>query len=147
MFERAVVVVDVGRPVAEQRTCGSCLCGAVSFTVRGPLRPVLACHCSQCRKTSGHYWAATAAPSDCVEITHEGALEWFQSSTQAQRGFCRRCGSSLFWRHASRDAWGIAAGALDSPTGLHTQAHIFFTDASDYYLIHPDEATIEGSLS
>ncbi len=38
---------------------GSCLCGAVSFEVAGTLRPPDACHCSQCRKQSGHYWAST----------------------------------------------------------------------------------------
>ena len=40
---------------------GSCECGEVTFSVTGPLSPTFACHCSQCRKTSGHYWAATVA--------------------------------------------------------------------------------------
>ena len=142
---KGAVAGAVSQPVPEKFIAGSCLCGAVRFTVCAPLRPVLVCHCSQCRKTSGHYWAATSAPWANVNIEHDGALKWFQSSVHAQRGFCRYCGSSLFWRHTAQDTLAIAAGALDGPTGLHTQAHIFFTDASDYYRVHPDEATIEGS--
>jgi len=40
---------------------GRCLCGAVRYELRGPLRPVVACHCNMCRRTSGHFAAATAA--------------------------------------------------------------------------------------
>ncbi|MCG6858134.1 MAG: GFA family protein, partial [Salaquimonas sp.] len=47
---------------------GSCLCGAISFAVTGPMRPVVACHCNQCRKQSGHFFAATDAPDDAVSI-------------------------------------------------------------------------------
>lgn len=74
---------------------GSCLCGAISFTVRGPLRPVIACHCVQCRKTSGHHVAATSAPRETIEI--RGLPVWYVSSEWARRGFCGTCGSNLFW--------------------------------------------------
>ena len=80
-----------------------------------------------------------------VEIREDGSLRWYQSSSKAKRGFCGHCGSSLFWSHAEKDSLSIAAGALDMPTGLATGAHIFFDDASDYYRVHPDEATLDGS--
>ena len=118
---------------------GRCLCGAVTFKVKGELRQVLVCHCSQCRRSSGHQWAATAAPVEAIEIDCEETLSWYRSSSRAKRGFCRRCGSSLFWREDGSPSLSIAAGSLDVPTGLNTQEHIYFDDASDYYKIHPDE--------
>jgi len=109
---------------------GSCLCGAVSYRVTAPLRPVIACHCSQCRKSSGHYVAATAAPSDAVEIT--GKVTWYNSSESARRGFCGTCGSSLFW-DGFGDHLAILAGSLDGPSGLAMEGHIFYADKGDYY--------------
>ena len=134
-----------GRVMTEALVSGGCLCGEVRFTVQGPLREVLLCHCSQCRKTSGHFWAASSAPRECVDIHQDTGLRWFQSSKEARRGFCSLCGSSLFWSHAGKQTLSFAAGALDGPTGLNTGAHIFFDDASDYYRVHPDEKTIDGS--
>ena len=134
-----------GRVVSETPISGRCLCGDVRFTVEGPLRPVLVCHCGQCRRMSGHLWAATAADRDGVRFAAQDTLRWFSSSDRAQRGFCERCGSSLFWSHEDKQTLSIAAGALDSPTGLKTQAHIFFSDASDYYAVHPDEPTYPNS--
>lgn len=123
---------------------GSCLCGAVKFVVEGPLRAVLACHCSQCRKSSGHFWASTNAPSENVSIKGSDAVTWFQSSESAKRGFCSRCGSSLFWQREDDASVSIAAGCLDTPTGLEFSQHIFLDDASDYYRIHPDDVTAPG---
>lgn len=116
---------------------GGCLCGGVRYVVRGPLRDVIACHCSQCRRTSGHYVAATGAPTDCISLTSSETLTWYSSSESAQRGFCNRCGGNLFWRpSANRGAWtSIMAGTLDAPTHLRTRHHIFVGDKSDYYTV------------
>ena len=118
---------------------GRCLCGAVTFKIKGELRQVLVCHCSQCRRSSGHQWAATAAPVEAIEIDCQNTLSWYRSSSKAKRGFCRRCGSSLFWQLDGSTSLSIAAGSLDLPTGLSTQEHIYFENASDYYSVHPDE--------
>ena len=109
---------------------GSCLCGAVSFRVTAPMRPVVACHCTQCRKTSGFHVAATSAPRGAVEVT--GDLAWFQSSDRARRGFCPVCGSNLFWDGAGANL-SIMAGTLDAPTGLTLAGHIFCADKGDCY--------------
>ena len=66
-------------------------------------------------------------------LTGEGALAWYDSSAKAKRGFCRTCGSSLFWQGTARDAIDIAAGAFDQPSGLRTTAHIYVADKADYY--------------
>ena len=115
-------------------TTGSCLCGAVAYRLEGDLRPSVACHCSQCRKTSGHYWSATQVTADQFTLTSDETLTWFASSETAKRGFCNRCGSSMFWIHeGDGGAISIASGTLDGPTGLHTDKHIFVKDKGDYY--------------
>lgn len=116
---------------------GGCLCGSVRYSVRGPLREIIACHCSQCRRSSGHFVAATGAPSDRITLESADTLVWYASSPGAERGFCGRCGSSLFWRPSAAEAnWtSIMAGTLDTPTHLNIAGHIFVADKSDYYTI------------
>jgi hypothetical protein len=77
---------------------GSCLCKSVSYETDGTLNPVLACHCSQCAKTSGNFAAMTSCAADKVRILSDATLRWFQSSEAVSRGFCSRCGSNLFWK-------------------------------------------------
>lgn len=113
---------------------GSCLCKGVTFELTGPLRPSVACHCIQCRKTSGHYVSATQVQADQLHITCDDTLAWYQSSPQAQRGFCNRCGASLFWRHAGDNgATSVMSGTLDGQTGITTAKHIFTAFKGDYY--------------
>jgi hypothetical protein len=111
---------------------GSCLCGAIRFKVSGPMRPVVACHCQQCRKASGHHVAATSAARG--NITVEGEPKWYQSSPQARRGFCGTCGSNLFWDGPGENL-SIFAGTLDGPTGLILRGHIYCADKGDYYAL------------
>ena len=115
---------------------GSCLCGATTYQVRGPLRDVVACHCSQCRKQTGHYLSATSAAVADFALLRDAELRWYRSSPLARRAFCGTCGSALFWQS---DAWpdqiSITAGTLDGPTGLVTEGHIFCADKGDYYVI------------
>jgi len=112
---------------------GSCLCGAVSFEVTGDLPGPDACHCRQCRKSSGHYFASTDVPKTSVTIHGEDNVTWFQSSERVRRGFCKTCGSSLFWDPIFRDFIGIAMGAFDQPTDTRLAIHVFVADKGDYY--------------
>lgn len=109
---------------------GSCLCGAVHYTVSGPLRPVTGCHCRQCRKTSGHPVAATGAARADVAFT--GGVQWYRSSPSVRRGFCPVCGSNLFWcgpgSHLS-----VFAGTLDTDAGISLAGHILCADKGAYY--------------
>lgn len=117
---------------------GSCLCGGVKFSVAAFTRPVVACHCSQCRKTAGHYVAATKANNSDLTIVSDETLTWYRSSEEAERGFCNRCGGNLFWRPVGGTTTSIMAGPLDAPTGLKLAYHIFAEDAGDYYEIGDD---------
>ena len=114
---------------------GSCLCGAVAFEIHGDLRPVIACHCTQCRKQTGTYMSATAAADKDLKFTETRGLKWFRSSPEAQRGFCCECGSPLFWKRDGSDTTSITAGSIDGPTGAPLEGHIFCESAGDYYEI------------
>ena len=100
------------------------------FTTPGPLRPVIACHCSQCRKSSGHFVAATSAARDKVAIT--GEVTWYQSFERARRGFFATCGSQMFWDGLG-DNLSIFAGCFDGATGATISGNIFCADKGDYY--------------
>lgn len=125
---------DEGMHMAARRT-GGCLCGAVRFTVAGTLRGVVYCHCSRCRRQTGHHYAATDAADADLSVTGEDRLTWYAASEQARRGFCSVCGSALFWKDRRRSHTSILAGAFDEPTGLQGESHIFVADKGDYYEI------------
>ena len=117
---------------------GRCLCGAVRFEVHGPLRPVIYCHCTMCRRASGHFDAATACAPQHLRLLASSTLRWYRSSASARRGFCGECGSALFWEPAHGGHVSIWAGTLEGPTGLTAAAHIFVADKGDYYEINDD---------
>lgn len=122
---------------------GRCECGKVTFSVKDVRETVTVCHCSQCRRTSGHLWASTRAPlADLVFATDEG-LAWYESSDFAKRGFCKFCGSSLFYQIQDKDHIAIAAGSLEMPSGLTLGKHIFVKDKADYYPIADDVPQIQ----
>ncbi len=114
---------------------GCCLCGAVAFEIHGDLRPVVACHCTQCRKQTGTYMSATACADSDLRLTSGRGLKWYRSSDEAQRGFCGECGSPLFWKKDGSNTTSIAAGSIDGPTGAPLDGHIFCESAGDYYVI------------
>lgn len=132
-------------PGESQWVTGGCLCGAVRYRVRRPLRPAIACHCTQCRKTSGHYVSATCARRENFVLTNSDGLEWYESSGHAQRGFCRKCGSSVLWSAHERDTITIMCGTIDGDTGLETVAHICVADKGDYYTIDPSVTQYPGT--
>jgi hypothetical protein len=114
---------------------GSCLCGGVAFEITGPMRPVLACHCNQCRKQSGHYAAFTACDDGDLKFTAQDSLTWYRATDSAGRGFCKTCGSWLFWKGDDATYTSIAAGSIDGATDLKIEGHIYCADKGDYYNI------------
>jgi hypothetical protein len=112
---------------------GSCLCGAVRFRTSGPLRDVVACHCSQCRKQTGLYYAATSVATADLSVEGGDHVSWYAASPTARRGFCRTCGSALFWVSDDADQISIMAGLFDTPTEMKMGYHIFCADKADFY--------------
>ena len=117
---------------------GKCLCGAVAFEAARDRSEVEACHCGQCRRWSGAGWMNVNVPYASLKFT-SGAdkVGWHRSSDLVRRGFCRECGSALFW-HADRHpdhahTIAVSAGSLAAPTGMKLAKHIFVSDKGDYY--------------
>jgi len=91
------------------------------------------CHCIQCRKQTGHFLAAAHVADNDLTIVGEEHLQWFEATELARRGFCRECGSMLFWKANDSDHHAVAAGCIDGATGLRSVAHIFTEFKGDYY--------------
>ncbi len=127
------------------RHAGGCLCGAVRYAVRGPLRDVVNCHCTMCRRLHGAFGAHCKARKADIDIVEDDGLAWYATSDRARRGFCRDCGSNLFWEPVDQDTTGIVAGTLDPPTGLKTLGHIFTAEKADFFDIADDLPWFDGS--
>lgn len=140
-------MTDDGR-IAE--TSGGCLCGQVRYEVQGPMRNVINCHCSKCRRMHGHVAAYASVRRENLVLTRQDGLKWYRSVTDetpnVHRGFCRECGSSLFWDPKGiGDYIAVAAGSLDSTAGLKTIGHVWVSQAGDYYEIADDLPRFEKS--
>ncbi len=114
---------------------GGCLCGAVRYEARGELRAVTACHCTQCRKQSGHFAAMTSVPLTHFTLIKDAGLAWYAATGMAKRGFCHICGSNLFWQPTGEARISITGGSFDGPLGVSLAKHIFCADKGDYYAI------------
>lgn len=114
---------------------GGCLCGRVRFRTTGVLREVIFCHCSQCRRQSGLYVAATSLPADRLEVTGMDHVTWYASSDFARRGFCGTCGTPLFWKPDAEARYAILAGAFDDPSCLVPGYHICTEGRARFYQI------------
>ncbi|WP_247227544.1 GFA family protein [Yoonia sp. F2084L] len=107
----------------------------ITFTVTGDLPGLSACHCTACRKHSGHYEASVDVARSALKVSGETHVKWYQSSEKVRRGFCGHCGSTLFWDPIFQDWTAIAMGAFDTPTGTQIERHIFVSEKGDYYTI------------
>ena len=131
------------------RATGGCLCGAVQYEVRGPLRDVLYCHCTKCRRTHGHVSAYASTRREHLATTEDRGLKWYRSTQDETpdiyRGFCGVCGASLFWDPRGQDFVYLSAGTLDPPTGVKAVGHVWLSQAGDYYEIGDDLPKAEAS--
>ncbi len=108
---------------------GGCLCGAVRFEVTPPTKWCAHCHCSLCRRAHGAAfvtWFGVERPQFAV-TSGDGQIAWYQSSATARRGFCARCGSTLFFEG---ERWPteihIALAHMDGPIDRAPTAHVFY---------------------
>lgn len=123
---------------------GQCLCGGVKYSYAKAERGSVACHCEQCRKTSGHYVSAIRVLVEDWTLESDDTLTWYQSSPTARRGFCTTCGSSLFWADDNTpERVSIMSGTIDGATGITTEKHIFVANKGDYYDIAGDAPQYE----
>ena len=111
---------------------GSCLCGSVRVTTKSLHQKVGACHCSMCRKWGG---GPLLAIDGATEIQFEGEenISVFDSSKWAQRGFCKKCGTHLFYRLKEKQQYIFSVGVFDNLEGLDMDHQIFIDEKPDYY--------------
>jgi hypothetical protein len=121
------------------RATGGCLCGSVRYVVRGELQDIVVCHCKFCRRAATHVGAYAACAIPDLEIEKGRTLRWYRSSPRARRGFCSKCGSSLFWEPVPATHTSITAGSLNEPTGLRIKEHSCLIQKGDYYQISGGE--------
>ncbi|WP_108649969.1 GFA family protein [Dongshaea marina] len=95
----------------------SCLCGSVTITANDISDKVTACHCDMCRKWSGGPALAIECGSE-VTIDGEEHLSIYDSSAWAERGFCKACGTHLFYRIKQSNEYMIPAGFFQEKDGL-----------------------------
>ncbi len=119
---------------------GSCMCGSVTYEFDGALDGVVCCHCTQCRKQTGHHFATVEADKNRFRLTNDSSLTWYQASPIARRGFCNNCGSSLFWDMFDAPKIDILAGSVDGSLGVGVKAHVHVSEKGDYYELAGDAA-------
>jgi hypothetical protein len=121
---------------------GGCLCGYVRFRVEWPSQWVAHCHCTLCRRAHGAGYVTWFGMAEDRARIHDdaGSLRWYASSPGAERGFCARCGSSLFFRS---ERWPgelhITLANLDGPADRVPQAHVFWDTHVDWAAGDPQD--------
>ena len=125
---------------------GGCICGGVRYQVsdRNKLRPVVACHCEQCRRFSGHFIAASGAKHEHFTFLKETTLRWYSYLPNIRQGFCGACGCSLFFDYPFEARISIAAGSLDESNGLEMSAQIYCAEAGGYYHLHAEGVMVDA---
>ena len=102
---------------------GRCLCGAVRYTAQDVETHHHVCHCGMCRRWAGAPLFATAVGS--VEFESERELSRYDSSEWAQRGFCRACGSGLFYLLKPTEQYFMAVGSFEDPGAFELTTEIY----------------------
>ena len=108
---------------------GHCLCGSVRFSVRQPTIFCAHCHCRFCRMAHGAAFVTWVGVPEQQFTLAAGTelLSWYQSSIQSRRGFCSKCGSTMFYTsNVSPGEIHIARPYIDGDIGHDPEAHVFF---------------------
>ncbi|MEM7236409.1 MAG: GFA family protein [Pseudomonadota bacterium] len=119
---------------------GQCLCGSVRFSGTLTDRGIGVCHCGQCRRWGGGAPFMAVRFADGVTVAEGNTLTWFNSSDAGERGFCNRCGTSLFWRSPSEDRdWAVNVSSLPEDHGQQIFEHIWVDDQPGWYTFADDK--------
>lgn len=120
---------------------GQCLCGDIKFEYEGPLGPIALCHCSQCRRTHGSAFSASA-PIQKVRFKYlagEHLVREFESRPGKYRAFCPRCGSQLYSRvDAIPGIVRLRVGVINESLGKFPGSHVYVGSKSDWFEITDD---------
>lgn len=128
---------------------GSCLCGAVSYELRGEPGPIVYCHCSRCRKAQGSAFG-TNSPVKKHEfhlLSGGDLLKEYESSPGKHRVFCSHCGSPLYSRNSAiPGVLRLRVGLLDTPITAKPVAHIFASSHAEWETITDELPQYEAGV-
>ena len=121
---------DSKRPTQERS--GQCLCGAVTITAKNASTHVGACHCEMCRRWGGGPYMEIDCGTD-VDFTGADNIGVYSSSDWAERGFCKTCGSNLFYRLKETGQCMVAVGLFTDDSELSFEGQVFVDQKPGYY--------------
>lgn len=122
---------------------GQCMCGAVKLSATAKKPSVAACHCDMCRRWSAGPFMAV----NCQTVAFEGQenIGRIRSSDWAERGFCRKCGSNLFYHLIESSDYQIAAGLFDDQSKLRMSLQVFTDRKPEFYEFANDTKMMTGA--
>ncbi|MFO7478197.1 MAG: GFA family protein [Methyloceanibacter sp.] len=129
---------------ASNEIAGRCLCGAVKFAADAAGHSVDACHCAMCRRWVGGPYLGLAHTGP-VRFTGAEHIGIFKSSDWAERAFCQRCGTSLYWRLSGTQEYSFCAGTLDDQSALELTTEIFIDEKPAYYAFANQTRKLTGA--
>ncbi|MEP3050035.1 MAG: GFA family protein [Erythrobacter sp.] len=110
---------------------GHCLCGEVSIEINHALPTIDVCHCDMCRRWSGSFFCGMNGAA--FTVSGEDTITIYKSSDWAERAFCSKCGSNLWYRFVPGDQHNFLAGLFDLPAGIEIEQQIFVDEKPDWY--------------
>lgn len=122
---------------------GKCLCGAVTIVAHPARQHIEACHCDMCRRWGGIAFTGIQCGSD-VSFGGEEHITRYSSSDWAERGFCKICGSNLFYHFTPASNYSFPAGLFDNLEGFTLHEEIFIDEKPDYYNFAEDTVQKTG---
>lgn len=125
---------------------GSCLCGSVQFSAKQVGKNIGACHCNMCRKWGGGAYLSIDCGTD-VTFTGEQSIDAYDSSQWAERGFCKQCGTHLFYRLKTKQHYFMPVGLLNEQNDLTMDHQIFIDEKPDYYCFSNETKNMTGAES
>ena len=120
---------------------GHCHCGGVQVSAPASALGVVACHCEDCQRLHGNYFAMLVAPASDVVWSGDLAPQWYDSSAQAQRAHCPRCGSRLAKRPVGGERVTLSTGLFGRHLHRRIEKQVWTESHPDWYeLPTPKEA-------
>lgn len=124
---------------------GTCLCGSVTIKAETASKSLGACHCRICRTWGGGPFLGIGC-GDAVEIDGEDSVTVFDSSEWAERGFCKTCGTHLFYRIKGKKDYHIPAALLSSESYTPTfDSQIFIDSKPENYSFANETKNLTGA--
>jgi hypothetical protein len=117
---------------------GGCSCAQVRYAADELPTIVTLCHCAMCRRSVGAPSVTWATVTRASLSIRGDTLVWYESSPRAQRGFCSRCGTSLFFAARSEpELLDVTVGSLDDPDACRPDCHIFVPSKLSWVALEP----------